>query len=344
MKKINLFLATLFVAIMGLTIVGCQKESEMDLTQKSAEITASEIYAKNGMLVFPDMETFQKTLEDIEKESVELENEVHLEISNFKSNEEKVNYLKSVNWNRNKKLEEFERDYNYISLRSVIENEITEFNKIYDPTGIEDPDAHFIGDKYLRTLLNEDCEVIIGKSIYKLLENGVTIEILNQNFEIAEKVSCDNFLDFKLNKEIIVHGETDAKTGDCQANITSTYTRINPSNENQRLKMKIIIDNWIIISARTVKAETQAQIYVNGTWVDQVIWINTTLLGNYYEGLNCDGLVKDLEDITEESIHDNGYEMVKRKISKAYRVETMMVRLYIQEVQGWNPFAWYLTF
>jgi len=188
--------AAVALVLIGLVFAGCEK---MELTnpeniQKNIleQSTINNLKVNNGILEFPDLKTFEN---------------IYL-------------FLEKTN-----SYEKFESNYNYTSLRSLIAAEIEEFNKIYEPIDIENPDDHFIADNTLRALLNENCEVIIGKSIYKYLNKDLVVEILNLNFDISKKITADNYLSFKENEEIILHGETTCKSNDCQANISkSTYT------------------------------------------------------------------------------------------------------------------------
>lgn len=138
LKKISFF--SVLIILIGATFSSCEKNDLTNINNQSKNLveqsTINKLKVTDGILEFPDLETFENV----------------------------YTLLDSTN-----AFETFENNYSYTSLRSIISNEIEEFNKIYDPKNIVNPDDHFIADNTLRALLNENCEVIIGKSIYKYL-------------------------------------------------------------------------------------------------------------------------------------------------------------------------------
>lgn len=306
MKKFNLFLAALFVAVMGLTIVGCQKEVEDDLTQKSTEITASEIYAKNGMLVFASMESFQSTMSNLETKSIKHQEEFSSTVKNL-NQEQYEAMVEKQSYNEAQVLIDFESKYKYVSLRSVIAEKMVEFNKIYDREKVECPDEHFVRNEYLRTLLNENCEVMIGTTIYKLLDNGATIQILNENYEIADKINSENFMKFDLNEEILVDYESSGKTVVCYN--WDGFTRWYASNwltyngRTGKVKVRLDVDNNVF--ARNIRGVAKAEYWDGNSWKNwnlPKVWVEAG--GGVYL-INCGTNLTGFSDSDSRNSSDN---------------------------------------
>jgi len=316
LKKISFF--SLLIILIGATFNSCKKNDLTNTNNQSENLleqsTINKLKVTDGILVFPDLKTFQDV----------------------------YRLLDSTN-----AYEVFESNYGYTSLRSVISNEIEEFNKIYDPKNIKNPDDHFIADNTLRTLLNENCEVIIGTSIYKYLNKDLVAEILNLNFDISKKITADNYLSFEDNKEIILHGETTCKSTDCKANISrSGYTTTTTNGTLRRLYHKISVTNVIIISDRKITSKIKEE-YYNGIlnkWVlNSNSHINSNLKGFYYEGRKCGSIIKNLDWITTIRKGYWGTQKIKKNISKSFRVKSNMIYINVS-TSNFASHNWYLRF
>jgi len=289
MKKFNVLLVFVMLVVAGV-FVGCTKESEVLETNKTKSVSEEVIYAKNGMLVFSDMEAFKNTLKQLEDDNLSHQKQLSEVISTFKTEREVNSYIQKINWNYDLTFETFEKQFNYVFLRSVIARKMIDFNKIYDQKGIKNPDNHFVGDVCWRTLLNEKCEVIIGTSIYKMINKDLTIEIKNLNFDIAEKINEQNILNFDLNEEIFIYGEISSKAWqECQSNyITDWYTSNTYLYDGayRRISGRLEENNYFT-GAHNIKVYTKTE-YSNGH--DWKTWTTTQksyLTGVFYNGNSC---------------------------------------------------------
>ncbi len=285
-------IAVMALVLIGLVFAGCKKEElTTPINQEKSTTNISLITVKNSMLYFPNMETFMFTLEKLEKENEEFMNNFSTATKTLKSHEEIEKFIENTNWNENKIFEEFETKYNFTSLRSVIAEEMVEFNKIYDPKGIENPDDHFLRNPYLRTLLNSQCQVQIGKSIYKFLDNGATIVILNENYKIAEDINSSNFMEYKLNEEIFVDYDFAEKGANCRMYGGFNWyevKRINYNNYEIRFCLRCDVDNNEI--ARNIRGVAKTEYWNGHKWKNYHPYkISITPQGDVYLGGNCHG-------------------------------------------------------
>lgn len=218
-------------------------------------------------------------------------------INNFNSLTKGLNhkeiekYVELNNWNENKVFEDFENKYNFVSLRKTIADKMVEFNKIYDPKGIENPDNHFVRNQYLRTLLNPECEVQIGTTIYKFLDNGAMIKILNENYKIAEEINSSNFMKYKLNKEILVDYDFSCKGKNCKMYGGFNWyevKRIYYNNKEIRFCLRCDIDNNIF--ARNIRGIAKTEYWNGHKWKKYYSYkISVTPWGYVHLGWFCGG-------------------------------------------------------
>jgi len=126
---------------------------------------ASLVSEQSGVLIFPDVTTLQKVVEDIELKHSEWQANGQSEQDEFKI---------SIS---------FESLFNYTSLRNQINNdrEIWLNNNELDITN--DPDDKWVEGIGIRTVLNSNGAIKIGNSIFVVKQFGDTYEITDGNFE-----------------------------------------------------------------------------------------------------------------------------------------------------------------
>lgn len=182
------FLPQLLVALICVIVlynyIGCNKQNDsVDPVQppqnrmSSCSFTVS-ISSWENMLHFDNLESFNASLSELEVHDNAPENELYYAIDSIVL--------------RNDFLDCFEGHYNYESLRSNIEDRRMLFLTNNIDTD-QDPDNHFIMDKYLRTLLNSATEVRIGDFYYKVLGNDKVIQISISEPDDILKVRNANF-------------------------------------------------------------------------------------------------------------------------------------------------------
>jgi len=289
MMKKNPFFTAILMSFVLVSFLSCQKNIE-SVDSKNVEINKSLIYAKNGMLVFPNIETFQSTMTELENAFETKKIKFSTEI-NGKTQEEIESYIEITKWDENLIFVNFEKQYNYTSLRSVIAKKMIEYNKIYDRSKLENPDNHYVGDMYMRTLMNEKCQVMIGTSIYKMLENGTLVEILNENFEIAEAINSLNMNNYKVNDEIKID-ENECKSCYLFKGFDwYAFEKINYDGKEIQVSSKCFVSNNIV-SGRYIKGSTKVE-YWNNSWKYYNVYkMSVTAGGNedIFQGQNCSGI------------------------------------------------------
>ena len=267
MKLRKLFLFLTAILTLGIFITGCKKqEVEMPKNELNNTVT-SKITVINGMLSFSNIESFQNTLTELEDNNNLFNNKFSEDIDrmNFVEIEK---YIEVSKWNENEIFETFEDKYNYISLRSIIAKEIIEFNKIYDQSKVINPDNHFVSNQYLRTLLNEDCQVLIGTTIYRFLEQGILVKVLDKNFDLANKINITNYNDFLKNERIVFEGLEECKGSNCNSYGRFVWysfsNRLSENNKEIKISVRCDVDNNTI--ARNIRGVAKAEYWSGSRW------------------------------------------------------------------------------
>jgi len=186
MKKIKIIIATLCVAAIGVGIFyACQKEKEnvnnnIDCYQKT-NFNFDSILVSDGMLVFPSMAYVNYVLESLNYQITEWNNYIYGLYGEFDDSTYNA-ILDSLEINDNQPLIDFEDNFDYTSLRKVIEEEELVWEINNDGEDISDePDNHFIIDYAIRTLLNTNLQIKIGDTIYEITPDGYNIINFGEN-------------------------------------------------------------------------------------------------------------------------------------------------------------------
>lgn len=199
MKKINFYIA--FVLSI-LVFQSCETEEIGENSQSKTindQAQPTGIYAmsiengvskkcNNNILVFPDLETFRQTAQQLNDEWEAAIDAVNTGIDPKMSDKDYKTYLEAVGFNENQPYIDFEEAYQFCSLRKdILEKEMVWLSQQGEGKwdAAKDPDNHYIWDEE-RPLLNPQSEVIIKDSIgndiiYKFFEGG-WIEIRNDDY------------------------------------------------------------------------------------------------------------------------------------------------------------------
>ena len=155
----------------GLNSFNISKKSKNKFVLKSA-LPNLEV-DENGVLVFDDQEELQSYFDWSETET---ENYINAFLSNYNDIEgDDLAYsLFEAGFDSEKPLKLFEENLvGYNSLRKKIEIEMQPYLELEDFDITETPEAHFVNNPYIRTILNEDCAYRVGDTTYFILEEGV---------------------------------------------------------------------------------------------------------------------------------------------------------------------------
>ena len=281
MRKNTILILSVLVFII---FQGCEKNEEL-LNTNSDGPTNIEIYEKNGMLVFPDIETVQNVMQQLETENNEFSSKFSEQVTGM-DNDAVEEFISKNSWNKNQVFENFEKKFEFTSLRQVINNKMLEFNKIYDQTGIENPDDHFLRNPFLRTLVNENCMFMIGTSIYKFLENGAVIEVLKENYTIANEVNTENFMNYDFKTEINIdydYGEKQLCNKYGSFDWYALYT-LGYDSKTIRFSVRCDVDNNIF--ARNIRGVAKAE-YWDNQWKNYTAYKIAVRPDGYVRKDNC---------------------------------------------------------
>ncbi|NOZ46577.1 MAG: hypothetical protein GXO79_07315 [Chlorobi bacterium] len=280
MKKLFLG-AGIILAVITITFFSCNKEEQLAKQQNVNEqsltsyelptILTEGVSNKNGLLKFRDQKTFDKVIKTLEEENIRWntlfeEKWKGLSDEEFEDKEEKTNFKENLVY------EEFENHFSHHSLRAKIyeQEEIWLSNEELDFE--HDPDnIAIIGDE-LRTVLNEDAEIMIGNSIYKIIGDWVIYEITDGNFETLYKLRDD---DKTIYKNVVIHNqETESKS--CYANKHRT-NYIN-YRTNRMAKIRVTITNSTF--GHFAKAETTSYKKKKRRWVKYKTSVKARIFGH----------------------------------------------------------------
>lgn len=129
----------------------------------------------SNILIFENFELVNETLELLRNNYKNHDNRFVQSYSNL-NNDELFEKELELNHNPYETFEEFENSLNFCSLRQELFSETRKWlNNQKTLEGVdfmENPDNHFVFDLTERTILNEQNEIIIGDTLYKLDEKG----------------------------------------------------------------------------------------------------------------------------------------------------------------------------
>lgn len=187
----------LYCAALTIFIVGCKKEqlnAPLNNSQNSVaqlrtagDVTfcseTSLVCEQNGVLIFPNISTLQKVVEDIELKHSEWQANGQAEQAEFKI---------SIR---------FESLFSYSSLRNSIFNERETWLNNTELNLATDPDDKWVEGLGIRTVLNSNGAIKIGNSIFIVKPLGETFEVIDGSIETMTAII--NGQTSGLNKTII---------------------------------------------------------------------------------------------------------------------------------------------
>ena len=256
MKRIKIY--AIGLAILITSLGACNKEnlitpissSEFQYDVKSA-IDYSSIQVKlkgfNGrsgsskILVFKDMDTFLFTLNELERQAIELDNAF---VEHYKDLEEEAINEKEeeIGFNEKLPLYDFVNKLGFKSLYEKIDIEEEEWLNQEEPDWDNDPDNHFVDIEELRTLLNVDGEVQIGNVIYKLTESGY-FEILDNSLQSLKLLDVSNLGKNSLPTNTVFVGD-----GNSQSKLSSSdcrsWRRKSDKTTAGSKRIKWVVSHW----------------------------------------------------------------------------------------------------
>ena len=259
MKNKTILRATAMTIFAIVLILSCSKQQmtteDFALNYKLPNDIAKHVIQQNGLLKFENKESFDLVFQILESENKrhnDLLQEYCVEMTS-----QSMEYKEIFKANEFAVYETFEESLGFKSLRARIamDEEVWLNNRELDLAN--DPDNHCIVGNEMRTLFNENGEIMIGNSIYVVGGNWLVYEINNGSFEILESLR-ETGHNGQNNQQIIIHNQVNnLKAGDCKLN----QDNIEYENYiiNYRVKCRVTITNAVFW--HYAKAELTHYIY-----------------------------------------------------------------------------------
>lgn len=340
MNKIKLYVIGLALLIIG--IVACEKgqlpnsensgEFQYDVISKIdysvIETKPKGFKSTNGsdqILTFKNMDAFKATLEELERQTEELDNAFVQFYSDL--DEEALNAKEEeIYFSEQQPLLVFENTTSFNSLRQQIdlaeeqwlENEELDFDN--------DPDNHFVIEEEVRTLLNTDGEIQIGNSIYKLTKNGY-FEIIDGDLKTLLSLDSKNVKTLTLPKNVIFVGDETPyiKSSDCKSMKSNWDFK---ASDKKRIKWRVSHRTWPW--GRYASAKTKNYKKKGRRWKKYRTDTKTMVYG-YISDVNEDG---DADCSKQLNFNPNGInasgkkKSLKQKVSVATKTKSGWVKGY----------------
>jgi len=302
MKLIKFYAIGLALIIIG--FVACQKEKLHNPTNSSefqydvkSQINFSSIETKskgfkssNGsdqILVFKDMETFKATLSELERQTRELDSafvEFYKDLDEEAINEKE----EEIGFNEEKPLFDFENTVGFNSLHQKIAIEEEQWLNQEELNMENDPDNHFIFENELQSLLNADGEVMIGKSIYKLTEDGY-FEIIDGDLKTLSLLDDNNNDKNSLPENVIFVGDN---CSSCKASGCNSNKRNSSYKSSGSYRIKWVVSHWTYPWGRRVASKVDNYKKKKNRWKKYRTYCWARVYGSISDAAgNCDGSV-----------------------------------------------------
>lgn len=240
----------------------------------------------NGLLAFDDIETFLNTIEDLEKEAEDYDNDFlskwdHLNDDALEAKEIELSH------NPNQPMADFESDFSgFVSLRKAIENQLEDLIKFQTLNDSNDPDNHYVMEDAVRTVLNADAQVMIGHSLYQMTRFGY-VEITDGDFNTLALIANADATQYTNLPNLVIHGgyygsnsgnNTQNNAPSCRTDYDETNYKTTSSNRRvkgiQKLKGHSAL--WgTKIKSKTVHQKKRWW----GGWTSQRTWIKAKIEG-----------------------------------------------------------------
>lgn len=236
------------------------------------------------ILVFIDMKLVRQTIDDLYRQVAEWNRAWAYKYKDL--DEDARNKLEiKLEFDEQQPLVDFNNHYGFYSLYQKIakdelvwlNNEELDLNK--------DPDDHFIFQYSTRAILNTDCEVQVGDTLYKLTEYGY-FEIGNNNLSSLKAIN-QNPNNYQSIPDVIFVGDESGKAAGCESNKRNSDYK--PSGS---YRIKWVVSHWTHPWGRRCAAKTD-NYKKSGTWKKYSTYCTVMVYGYISDvdasgGANCD--------------------------------------------------------
>lgn len=334
MKQLKIHTISLAILIVGLS--ACIKEKSLNpistsefqydvksvIDYSSIQVKPKGFNGKSGsskILVFKDMETFLFTLNELERQTIELDNafvEFYKDLDEEAINEKE----EEIGFDEQRPLYDFANNLAFKSLHKKIAIEEELWLNQEEPDWNNDPDNHFVDLEELRSLLNVDGEVQIGNFIYKLTEDGY-FEIANGSLQSLKLLDVSNLGKTSLPANTVFVGD-----GNSQSKLSSSDCRSGKSDwgyqnaGSKRIKWRV--SHRTYLWGRYAIAKTKNYKKKRRRWKKY----RTGVLADVYGYVSVDGDCS----VQSDDINPDGFS----KIKNAKRV-TFKIKVEGKTKSGW---------
>lgn len=182
-----------------------------------------------------------------------------------------------------KPLKDFENRYGHYSLREdIIQKESVWLSKQLDEFDDNDPDNHFIGDVVLRSLLNDNSEVMIGGQLKRSYEWGfVNINNLEEDYYRLYNKDDKNLINDGL--QITIYASDDRTS--CEINKSHTYYF--HTDKRRKMKIQAKLERESNHNRNKFLASTKYYKKVAGTWIRKSANVFASIGGYHDFAPNC---------------------------------------------------------
>ena len=349
LNKIKILAIGLIVVLIG--FVACKKVKLQDsITSTNSEFTfkiTSEINysditiktkgfkGENGsvkILAFKDMNSFKATLSELERQTKEY-NSAFVSLYSNLDDEDLNAKEEEIGFDDEKPLSDFEHHFNFISLRNKIVNEEEEWlnHEVLDENNDPTDQFDFLFNEEM-TLLNRDAEVIIGGSVFKLVNNGY-YEIFDgdiQTLSSLENISSNDVLPENV---LFVDGNSNCsscKSGGCNSN-----KRNSGKKNSGSYRIKWVVSHWTNPWERRVAAKTKNYKKRGWRWKKYTTYCKARVYGSISDLSNNANCSKQLVfNIANGYYAEDVEKKVKHKITVQTKSKSGWVKGYFYGAGG----------
>jgi hypothetical protein len=238
-----------FVAVL-LMVTACINKPPVTLPNVPP-IETTQIFQKNGVLVFPTSELLEQTVLQLEAnleayDDAFLAKTIHLNEDKLEALEEKLGYDELA------PLQAFEKKFQgHGSLRSKLTKLEGEWlAKTRNPDFSENPGAHDIESEVIRSLLNEQGEIMVDGKLFKVFPNGVTYAVLDGDFSTLARITAGYDEQEFVESNVVINDAAKLKKAKCGRIIGScaffchSDTTVYLSSD-RRVEMKVGVSNYL---------------------------------------------------------------------------------------------------
>jgi hypothetical protein len=279
MKKL-IFNGSILI-IFGLTFVACKKDSRIpnqsnygvqgsrESSQLMITKSLTSIKVVNGIYHFNDEQQFLDFLNNIELQDKEFQNQYY-KLNSFLTEEQLNDKIEQTGWNEDLILDGLDLTNGVTSLRSKIKSNLDVWLKNGIDAGLDNPDVHVLTGRYVRSVVNENGQLVIADQIYIFSEDGTFLRINGLDYDLMEKINLKEIVQSNAPSKVIdISNGTDIiwsisgnTIPDCKANKSSGWKYA--ESDSKRVYGRVSINN--IPYSHNIKAETQGYEKRKGNW------------------------------------------------------------------------------